>query len=106
MYSTSQSVIVLQTNDHLFISISWMSDFLANIPLLVSAASRLHKKLMYTNEHQKCSLESCKRELQAQKFELVSLKAAAAQDKGCTMSKKDEKHNRVDSLEQELRMVT
>lgn len=71
----------------------------------VSAASRLHRKLMYTNEHQKCLLESYKRDLESKKFELVTLKATVAQKKDSSMRNADEERSRADALERELQMV-
>ena len=71
----------------------------------VSAASQLHRKLMYTNEHQKCLLETHKRELESKKFELVTLKALVAQKKESSMCSAEEEGSRADALERELQMV-
>jgi len=71
----------------------------------VSVASQLHRKLIYTNEHQKCLLESYKRELEAKKFELVTLKAIVTQKKDSSMRNADEERSRADALERELQMV-
>ena len=60
---------------------------------------------MYTNEHQKCRLESYKRELESKKFELVTLKAIAAQKKDYSVRNADEERSRADALERELQMV-
>ena len=60
---------------------------------------------MYTNEHQKCILESYKKELESKKFELVTLKAIVAQRKDSSMRNADEERNRADALERELQMV-
>lgn len=60
---------------------------------------------MYTNEHQKCQLESYKRELEAKKFELVTLKAMVAQKKDSSMRNADVERNRADALERDLQMV-
>ena len=60
---------------------------------------------MYTNEHQKCILESYKKELKSKKFELVTLKAIVAQRKDSSMRNADEERNRADALERELQMV-
>ena len=60
---------------------------------------------MYTNEHQKCLLESYKRELDSKKFELVALKATLAQKKDSLMCDAETEVNRADALERELRMV-
>jgi len=60
---------------------------------------------MYTNEHQKCLLESYKRELEAKKFELVTLKAIVTQKKDSSMRNADEERSRADALERELQMV-
>ena len=71
----------------------------------VTVASRLHRKLMYTNEHQKCLLQSCKKELECKKFELVALKAALSQKKDSLSSDSDKERSRLDALERELHMV-
>ena len=71
----------------------------------VSAASSLHRKLIYTNKHQKCLLESYKREMESKKFELVALKATVAQKKDYLMTNSAEEVNRINFLERELRMV-
>lgn len=71
----------------------------------VSAASQLHRKLMYTNEHQKCLLESHKRELESKKFELVTLKAIVAQKKDSAVRYVEEERSRADALQRELQMV-
>ena len=60
---------------------------------------------MYTNEHQKCQLESYKRELEAKTFELVTLKAMVAQKKDSSMRNADVERNRADALERDLQMV-
>ena len=60
---------------------------------------------MYTNEHQKCILESYKKELESKKFELITLKAIVAQRKDSSMRNADEERNRADALEMELQMV-
>ena len=60
---------------------------------------------MYTNEHQKCQLESYKRELESKKFELVTLKAMVAQEKDSSLRNAHEECNRADALERELQMV-
>lgn len=71
----------------------------------VSEASRLNRKLMYTNEHQKCLLESHKRELESKKFELVALKATVAQKNYSSLRSTEEERSRADALERELQMV-
>ena len=60
---------------------------------------------MYTNEHQKCLLESSRRELESKKFELVALKATVAQERDSLTSNSAEEGNRANALERELRMV-
>ena len=60
---------------------------------------------MYTNEHQKCLLESYKRDLESKKFELVTLKATVAQKKDTSIRNADEERSRADALERELQMV-
>ena len=60
---------------------------------------------MYTNAHQKCLLESYKKELESKKFELVALKATIPQNKDSLRSSTEEAVNRENTLERELRMV-
>ena len=60
---------------------------------------------MYTNEHQKCLLESYRREMESKKFELVALKAIIAQTKDSFMCNSAEESNRLNTLEREMRMV-
>ena len=60
---------------------------------------------MYTNEHQKCLLESYKRELESKKFQLVALKATVAQKKDSSMCNAEDERSRADALERELKMV-
>lgn len=60
---------------------------------------------MYTNEHQKCLLESHKRELESKKFELVTLKAIVAQKKDSSVRYVEEERSRADALQRELQMV-
>lgn len=79
-------------------------DVLPNL-FSVAAASQLHRKLMYTNEHQKCLLESQKRELESKKFELVTLKAIVAQKKDSSVRNVEEERSRSDALQRELQMV-
>ncbi|XP_022777745.1 uncharacterized protein LOC111319189 [Stylophora pistillata] len=59
---------------------------------------------MYTNEHQKCVIQSCRRELECKKFELVALKAAVSQKKDSLSSDIDKERSRPDALERELQM--
>ena len=60
---------------------------------------------MYTNDHQKCLLESHKRELESKKFELVTLKAIVAQKKDSSVRNVEEERSRADALQRELQMV-
>ena len=60
---------------------------------------------MYTNEHQKCLLQSCKRDLECKKFELVALKATVAQKKDSSSNNAEKERSRADALERELQMV-
>ena len=73
--------------------------------LTVSAASRLHKKLIYTNEHQKCLLKSYEKDIESKTLELVALRAAISQRRDSLASKSHETVNRESALERELRMV-
>ena len=72
---------------------------------IVSAVSRLHRKLIYTNEHQKCLLESHEKHVESKTLELVALKAAISQRRDSLASKSHETVNRESALERELRMV-
>lgn len=60
---------------------------------------------MYTNEHQKCLLESHEKELESKKLEHVALKATLSQNKNSSMSDTEEAVNRQSALGRELRMV-
>ena len=71
----------------------------------VSVVSRLHRKLIYTNEHQKCLLESHEKDVESKTLELVALKAAISQRRDSLASKSHETVNRESALERELRMV-
>ncbi|XP_015772463.1 PREDICTED: Golgi integral membrane protein 4-like [Acropora digitifera] len=73
---------------------------------IVSAVSRLHRKLIYTNEHQKCLLESHEKDVESKTLELVALKAANSQRRDSLASKSHETVNRESALERELRMKT
>lgn len=71
----------------------------------VSTASRLHKKLMYANEHHTCLINSYKKELDLNRQELVKIKATRAKQLDSVMSAEHDKAYKYDSLEKELRMV-
>ncbi|XP_067045807.1 coiled-coil domain-containing protein 73-like [Acropora muricata] len=71
-----------------------------------SVVSRLHRKLIYTNEHQKCLLESHEKDVESKTLELVALKAAISQRRDSLASKSHETVNRESALERELRMKT
>ncbi|XP_078383066.1 uncharacterized protein LOC144665664 isoform X1 [Oculina patagonica] len=81
-----------------------LADLVEKTETRISEASRLHRKLMYTNEHRKCLLESYKKELESKKFELVALKAAVAQKNDSSMHSTEEERSRADALERELQM--
>ncbi|XP_032233306.2 coiled-coil domain-containing protein 73 isoform X2 [Nematostella vectensis] len=76
-----------------------------NVEASVLSASRLHKKLMYTNEHHKCLLKACKEEMEARTQEVISLKTAAAKRAAKDSAvNQGETGNAVEALDKELRM--
>lgn len=72
---------------------------------LVGAAVRLHKKLSYFNEHQKCQLNSYKQGLESKQRELASLKILVENLKASRRTVED--NGRIsEQNEKELRMVS
>ncbi|XP_068704441.1 rho-associated protein kinase 1-like [Montipora foliosa] len=71
-----------------------------------SAVCSLHKKLTYTNEHQKCLLELYKKDVQSKTMELVALKATISQKRDSLASKTQDTVNRESASERELEMQT